>query len=166
MSKLMTATIEEKIPADKLKEIEGKHSCTFTYQGQKCTCGIKDGRLNFYAPEDARPDITTLIDGMENVERQVENMDQLEVYEFLYKVFKTKYRFFKEARKYAIYEVIDEEPLDLESMPLEQRCMMEVLQEQSERARADGCKVYTITREMVENKIEMKLAGGKKQSGR
>jgi len=164
-NKWKNATVKEHIPADKLEEIQRKHSCSFTCQGEKCTYGMKDGRLGFYIPVDAQPDVMRVIKGAENVERQVENIDQLEVYELLHKVYRMKYRILKEARKCAVYELIDEEPLDLESMPLEERCMLEVLDEQSERARAGGSNEFTITREMLENKIEMTLRDGKKQFG-
>jgi hypothetical protein len=166
MSKWKNATVKQQIPADKFEEIQRKHSCSFTCQGEKCTYGMKDGRLGFDIPVDAQPDIMRVIKGAEKVERQVENMDQLEVYELLYKVYRMKYRILKEARKNAVYEQIDEEPLDLENMTLEERCLLEVLQEQSERARTDGTNEYTITKEMLDNKIEMKLLDSKNNSGR
>jgi hypothetical protein len=161
MTTLMSATIEEKVPADKMKEIERRHSFSFRYQNQKCTCGIEGGVLVSDAPEEACSDLAALAGGLEELEKRVGTMTEIEMLEFLYKFFKMKYRFLREVKKCTVFEVIDKKPLDLENMPLEECCLYEVLEEQSARARRDGADTLSITKEMLDAKIKTKSAAQK-----
>jgi hypothetical protein len=161
MTNFMSATIEEKVPADKMKEIERRHSFSFTYQNQKCTCGIEGGILVTDASEEARSDLGALVGGFEELEKRAGAMPEMEMLEFLYKFFKMKYRFLREVKKCVVFEVIDEKPLDLENMPLKDRCLYEVLEEQSERARKNGTDTFTITKEMLDEKIKTRNAAQK-----
>jgi phenylalanyl-tRNA synthetase beta subunit len=164
MAELRNATVVERFPKDKIKEIAQKHSCNFEVGGEKCRCSMGDGRLHIDGPADVIEDISALITGVNNLEKQAKEMHQVDRAHCLYRAFEMLYKFRKELSRFATYELVDSEPLDLESMPLEERCLFELMSEQTEASKGDGSKVFTVTKKMVEARMKQKLEEAKKKT--
>jgi hypothetical protein len=67
-------------------------------------------------------------------------------------------------RQLRSYEVLDSKPIDMEGMSLEKQCLVEVIEEQNEKAIqlaiANGTPdhvTYTLTPEMLEAKMKEKM---------
>jgi hypothetical protein len=61
----------------------------------------------FQCPESIRPDISTLIDGIDHLRKSVTVLDDAALMEFLYKYTKMYAKFFRELERNEVYQVSD-----------------------------------------------------------
>ena len=106
------------------------------------------------------------------IQQSALDVDAIDVRSFLCKHFRAMTKVEQDLRRAALserrFEFTDSKPIDMQQMPLEHQCLLEVLQEQSEKANeaavANGTPhdvSYTVTTGMVESKMKGKLAQSK-----
>lgn len=111
-------------------------------------------------------DLTAKVDRL--IYEVLEDFDIRDVRKFLCKHIRSMAKIDEELRQASISNgpiVLNSKPIDLDNMPLEQQCTLEVLSEQREKAENDAAakgeptdKVkVTVTAEMVEAKLEEKM---------
>jgi len=156
-SKLMKGTVVVKYPPEILARVEKKSSFSFDYSGGECRVTFQDGELTVISPSDAGSEFLELIEGVKRLKQQLQKLDETVAMNFLSKFTKVMAKYHAEFNKHAIYEVIDSEPVDLDSMPLRERCVAELVMEQHEKAERAGSNKITLTKEMLDRKIREKM---------
>jgi hypothetical protein len=157
--RLMQGTVRITYPEATVAAIADKYSFSFKMNGAKCHCGNKGGKLYVQGMEREPRDLDVLVEGlMRLVGRMKAWDDELEVVEFLCKYMKMNSRITRELRRLPIseghLEASDLRPID--NLSFEQQCLAETFVEQVDKDNRAGRKVHTITKEMVDAKIEEK----------
>jgi hypothetical protein len=155
---MMKGTVCKTCPPDVMAEIANKYSFSFMHDGQKSHYWHEGKTIMLECPESIRPDINTLIDGIDRLRNSVTVFDDAALMEFLYKYAKMYAKFFKELERKKVYQVSDIQPIDIESVSLEEQCLMEVMEEQIEKNNPedlDGVEI-THTKDMLDAKIAQK----------
>jgi len=141
-----------------MAEIANKYSFSFMHDGQKTHYWHEGKKFMFQCPESIRPDINTLIDGIDHLRKSVTVFDDAALMEFLYKYTKMYAKFFRELERKEVYQVSDIQPIDIDSLSLEEQCLMEVMEEQIEKNNPKGLEGVEIklTKDMLDAKIAQK----------
>jgi hypothetical protein len=174
MTKARLTFLEDDIrviyPPATQNRIRAKYSIDFEIDGGMYHCwNDKKGNVQFTFPQKARPQLATLI---EEVNRLIDVVDAstFDVRKFLVKYMVMELAIQEELLKLpfsvAGYETTNVKPLDMDSLSVEDQSLLEVLQEQTEKAHAvaaakggkpeDGVTV-TFTKDMVKAKLEEKI---------
>jgi hypothetical protein len=104
---MMNGTVRKTCPPDVMAEIANKYSFSFMHDGQKTDYWHEGNTFMFQCPESIRPDINTLIDGIDHLRNSVTVLDDAALMEFLYKYTKMYAKFFRELERNEVYQVSD-----------------------------------------------------------
>jgi hypothetical protein len=168
-AKLSLADVKVVYPKSVVKQIVAKYSFEFEFDGAEYRCWHDaKGNVKFTFPEEVGPQMIALI---EEIDGRIHNMDVAaeDVRKFLSKYMLMNVMIGEELqqipRSKLRYETTNVKPLDMDSLPLEEQCGLEALQEQAEKVHAlvaeggkseDGVTV-TLTKDMVQAKLEEKM---------
>jgi hypothetical protein len=143
-SKFVEGTVRETYSDAALRKAWSKYSFDFKLDGVACRAGydLQESKLCIEGPEKG----AELLDLAEKVEAIIPeskaDLDPLEVRKFLCKHLRAMTKVEQELHRAPAserrFELLDSEPIDMNGMSLEDECVLEVLQEQSEKANQVG----------------------------
>ena len=148
-----------------------RYSFGFNVGKVTCRAGYDPQKDRFYiAGPETGAELADLVQKVEAIIQQSAlDVDAIDVRSFLCKHFRAMTKIEQDLRRAALserrFEFTDSKPIDMQQMSLEHQCLLEVLQEQSEKANEDAVAngtphdvSYTVTTGMVESKMKEKLA--------
>jgi hypothetical protein len=175
-SKLLEGDVHETYSEAVLTRAWSKYSFEFEIDGVTCQAGYDRQLDTFYikCPETA-PEASKLGQKMFGLAEKVERMmrqsnsdlDALDTRKFLCEhlqaMIKVEHELQRAPASERRYELSNSKPIDTEGLSLEDQCLLEVIQEQSEKANnaaaANGKPddvTYTVTADMVQAKMKEK----------
>jgi len=153
-----------------IKKAYSKYGFEFNIDGSTCRTWYDQENKAFViiCPHNGAKllDLTEKLEGL--IYQVLEDFDIRDVSEFLCKHILSMAEIHEELRQASISKgpiVLNPKPIDLNNMPLEQQCTLEVLSEQLEKTLNDAAAKgestdrgkVTVTAEMVETKLEEKM---------
>jgi hypothetical protein len=172
-SKFCEADLEVTYSEAALKNAYLKYTFDFSIDGEACRTWY-DPEKNvacFDCVDDAGESLFQLTREIERAIKDCESksdLDILDLRKFALKHVQAMIRVEKELQRTPAskqhWKVLNTRPLDSQNLSLENQCLLEVLQEQVEKAESEGAvgdgapgeSVYTVTKEMVEAKMREK----------
>jgi hypothetical protein len=150
-------------PKSAVRNIVPKYSFEFEIDGSSYRCWHnKKGHLRVTFPKESGPQLFAL---MREIERLIGAIDEcrIDVRLFLTQYMLMTTRIERELAQIPISErqvmVTNIEPFDVDSLSLEDQCLLEVIQEQSEKVEDEV--TFSINEDMVKAKFEEKKARNK-----
>ena len=147
-----------------------KYSFGFKIDGVAYHCGYDPQESKLYIEGPAtRAELLELVEKLEVIIREAKpDLDLLDVRKFLCKHLRAMTKVGEALQRAPAserrFEVLDSKPVDISGLRLEEQCLFEVIQEQSEKANqaavANGTPddvTYKVTAEMVEAKMKEKM---------
>jgi hypothetical protein len=160
IGKLIQGDVARIFRASNVVKITNKYSFSFECDEGECHLWHENGRLKLQADGEACNDFVMLIKGVEELVKRTKALDVSTAVQFLCKYLKMKWRIARELERTPISEgelvASNVQPMDLESLPLEERAVAEVLQELFQEAERTGTvgKIHSIDNKMVDAKLE------------
>jgi hypothetical protein len=171
-SKFATAYVQESYSDAALKRAWSKYSFNYKIDGEArhtwydsntSEVGFDDGK-----GAEELFNLTEEIDRVIRESHSKADIDVLDLREFACKHLRAMIKVEQELQRAPAsercYKASNVKPMDMDKLSLEEQCVLEVLQEQLEKAESEGAvgegapgeKVYTITKEMVDAKMQGK----------
>jgi hypothetical protein len=173
-SKWLEGEIQETYSDAVLTKALAKYSFDFKVDGASCHAAYDRQLKKFYTecPE-ATPEASKMADKVFGLAQEVERLigqsksglDIIDARKFLCKHLRAMIKVEQELQRSPVserrFEVLHSEPIDTQGLSLEDQCLFEVIQEQSEKANnaANGTPddvKYTVTKDMVKAKMQEK----------
>jgi hypothetical protein len=167
-SNLKEGTVRETYSDAAVAKAMSKYSFEFKLDGVASRAGYDPQKDKLYIDGPATG--SELLDLAEKVEVIIDSkadaLDPLDVRKFLCKHLRAMIKAGEALQRAPVserrFELLDSKPMDMERMSLEDQCVLEVIQEQSEKAKqaANGTPddvTVTVTAEMVEAKMKEKI---------
>lgn len=164
------STVRETYSDAAVAKAMSKYSFGFKIDGVAYHCGYDPQESKLYIEGPAtRAELLDLIEKVEAIFRESKlGVDDLDARKFLCKHLRAMMKVKEELRRAPLsernYEVLDSKPIDMTGLSLEEQCILEVIQEQREKANqvaiGNGTPddvTHTITVEMVEAKMKEKM---------
>lgn len=154
------ADVRRVYSAWKIDEITAKHSLRFKYDDGECEITHLNGNYHVELVGEAGDDFEMLITGVQSLQRKTAILEPTDAMEFLYKYCKMSFRILRDLKRSPIAEgelvASNFEPLDLDSLPIEERALAELLQEHHDTAERAGTlgEEDRLTEEELDAKIE------------
>jgi cell division septum initiation protein DivIVA len=176
-SKWLKGNIQETYSEAALTKALSKYSFEFKVNGASCQAAYDRQLKKFYTecPE-ATPEASKLADKVFGLAQKVERLisrsksglDIIDARKFLCKHLRAMIKVDQELQHAPAserrYELLNSKPIDTEKLSLEDQCLLEAIQEQSEKANNAAAAAgtpddvtYTVTEEMVQAKMQEKL---------
>jgi hypothetical protein len=174
LSNFIQGTVRETYSDAAVAKAMSKYSFEFKIDGVASRAGYDPQKSKLYIDGPATgSEFIALAEKVEVlIDSKADDLDPLDVRKFLCKhlraMTKVGEAFQRAPASERRFELLDSKPIDLTGMSLEDQCILEVLQEQGEKANqaaiADGTPddvTFTVTAEMVKAKLKEKLAQSK-----
>ncbi len=168
-SKWIEGSVRETYADATLARAFSKYSFGFNVAGVAYHCGYDPQESKLYIEGPAtRAELLDLVEKVEAIFRESKlGVDDLDARKFLCEHLRAMMKVEEELRRAPLsernYEVLDSKPIDMKGLSLEEQCILEVIQEQREKANqvaiGNGTPddvTHTITVEMVEAKMKEK----------
>ena len=168
--KLIEGTVRETYSDATLARALSKYSFRFKIDGVACRAWYdrQKNELLIDGP-DKGAELPDLVDKLEAIIRETKSgLDPLDVRTFLRKHLQATTKVEQASQRVPVserrFELLNSKPVDISGMSLEDQCLLEVLQEQRQKANeaavANGALddvTYKVTAEMVEAKMKEKM---------